>query len=93
MLYAHTKNYIEKFNKQQLQQSAVFLAAVKSKFPATTDKQIKERIGSVLAGAGDREGGCKLRVPKRVSNNDGDNTNEELDESSPNGAGGLNDIQ
>ena len=41
--------------------------SVKRKFPDCTDKKIRARMGMYLAQASDREGGRRVRTPKRKS--------------------------
>lgn len=53
---------------------AIFSVAVK-KFPDATDVLIKQKIGKVLAGAADRDGGRKLRIAKGTNNTSRDNEN------------------
>ena len=50
------------FYNKLLQMWCCLTDAVKQKFPDVADKLIRERIGSFLAQAGDREGGRKSRL-------------------------------
>lgn len=54
----------------------VLIAAIKKKFSDATDKQIRDRLGRILAQSKDRDGGRKEReLSKGVRVADADGTN------------------